>query len=291
MRDEMKYALFLGCMIPQRIPSVELAARKVFEKLGVDAPELQGYSCCPDSVVARLLDKKMWLALAARNLSLAEQQGADLLVLCNGCYETLVKAKEILKRDPKAAKEVGEILAKAGRKYTSKVRVRHVVEVLYEDVGVRKIKKLVKPLKLRLAVHPGCHMFRESDGGDIWRKPKQFEELVRATGAEVVSSKLDRLCCGFPMIQVNEEASLKQTLLPKLAGYQELGVDGVVVSCPACNIQFESGQVLLRKYGARYDIPCLHLVELLAIAFGFSAEELALNVHRSPVLQLLQKVG
>ena len=287
----MKYALFLGCMIPQRIPSVELAARKVFEKLGLDAPELQGYSCCPDSVVARLLDKKMWLTLAARNLSLAEQQGADLLVLCNGCYETLVEVKEILKRDPQAAKEVGEILAKAGMKYAGKARVRHVVEVLYEDVGVEKIKKLAKPLKLRLAVHPGCHMFRESDGGDIWRKPKQFEELVRATGAEVVSGKLDRLCCGFPMMQVNEEFALKRNLLPKLAGYQELGVEGIVVSCPACNIQFETGQVLLRKYGARYNIPCLHLVELLAIAFGFSAEELALNVHQSPVPQLVQKVG
>lgn len=287
----MKYALFLGCMIPQRIPSVEIATKKVFEKLGVDAPELQGYSCCPDSVVARLLDRKMWLTLAARNLSLAEEQGLDLLVLCNGCYETLVEAREILKRDPQAAREVGEILAKAGRKYTGKVRVRHVVEVLYEDVGVEKIRKLAKPLKLKLAVHPGCHMFRNPESDDMWRIPKQFEELVRATGAEVVSSKLDKICCGFPMMQVNEEVSLKQTLLPKLAGYQQLGIEGIVVSCPACNIQFETGQVLLRKYGARYNIPCLHLMELLAVAFGFSADELALSVHRSPVQQLVQKVG
>ena len=61
-----------------------------------------------------------------------------------------------------------------------------------------------KPLKLRLAIHPGCHMFRETEGGDIWRKPKQFEEIVRATGADVVKNKLDRLCCGFPVMQVNE---------------------------------------------------------------------------------------
>jgi len=291
VRDEMKYALFLGCMIPQRIPSVEIATKKVFEKLGVGAPELKGYSCCPDSVVARLLDRKTWLTLAARNLNLAEEQGLDLLVLCNGCYETLVEAREILKRDPQAAREVGGILAKAGRKYTGKARARHVVEVLYEDVGVEKIRKFAKPLKLKLAVHPGCHMFRDPEGGDMWRIPKQFEELVRATGAEVISSKLDKICCGFPMMQVNEEASLKGTLLPKLAGYQQLGAEGIVVSCPACNIQFETGQVLLRKYGARYNIPCLHLMELLAIAFGFSAEELALNVHRSPVPQLVQKVG
>jgi heterodisulfide reductase subunit B len=287
----MKYALFLGCMIPQRIPSVELAAKKVFEKLGIEAPELQGYSCCPDSVVARVLDRKMWLTLAARNLSLAEQHGLDLLVLCNGCYETLVEAKEILEREPQMAREIREILAKAGRKYEGKAKVRHIIEVLYEDVGVEKIKKFVKkPVKLKLAIHPGCHMFRVSGGDDIWRMPKQFEEIVRATGADVVKSKLDRLCCGFPMIQVNEEFALKRILLPKLSGYQEQGVEGVVVSCPACNVQFETGQVLLRKYGARFNIPCLHVVELLAIAFGFSAKELALDIHRSPVQQLAQKV-
>jgi heterodisulfide reductase subunit B len=291
VRDEMKYALFLGCMIPQRIPSVEIAAKKVFEKLDIAAIELQGYSCCPDSVVARLLDRKMWLTLAARNLSLAEEQGLDLLVLCNGCYETLVEAKEILKRDPQTAKEIGEILAKTGKKYEGKVKVRHVIEVLYEDVGVDKIKKFVKkPLKLRLAIHPGCHMFRETEGGDIWRKPKQFEEIVKATGADVVKNKLDRLCCGFPVMQVNEEFALKRNLLPKLAAYQEHGIEGVVVSCPACNVQFETGQVLLRKYGARYNIPCLHIVELLAMAFGYSAKELALDIHRSPVQQLAQKV-
>jgi len=287
----MKYALFLGCMIPQRIPSVELAAKKVFEKLGIEAPELQGYSCCPDSVVARVLDRKMWLTLAARNLSLAEQHGLDLLVLCNGCYETLVEAKEILEREPQTAREIREILVKAGRTYEGKAKVRHIIEVLYEDVGVEKIKKFVKkPVKLKLSIHPGCHMFRVSEGDDIWRKPKQFEEIVRATGADVVKSKLDRLCCGFPMIQVNEEFALKRILLPKLSGYQEQGVEGVVVSCPACNVQFETGQVLLRKYGARFNIPCLHVVELLAIAFGFSAKELALDIHRSPVQQLAQKV-
>jgi heterodisulfide reductase subunit B len=278
-------------MIPQRIPSIEIAAKKAFEKLGIEAMELQGYSCCPDSVVARLLDRKMWLTLAARNLSLVEAQGLDLLVLCNGCYETLVEAKEILQHDVRTAKEIEEILAKTGRQYEGKVRVRHVVEVLHEDVGVDKIEKLVKkPLKLKLAIHPGCHMFRETESDDIWRKPKQFEKIVQATGADVVKNKLDRLCCGFPMMQVNEEFALKRNLLPKLVAYQEQGVEGVVVSCPACNVQFETGQILLRKYGARYNIPCLHIVELLAVAFGFPAKELALDIHRSPVQQLAQKV-
>jgi len=31
-----KYSLFLGCMIPQRIPSMEIAARRVFERAGAE---------------------------------------------------------------------------------------------------------------------------------------------------------------------------------------------------------------------------------------------------------------
>jgi heterodisulfide reductase subunit B len=286
-----KYALFLGCLIPQRLPCTEIAARKVFEKLGIELVDLQGYTCCPDPIVARLMDRKMSLALSARNLSLAEQHGLDIVVLCNGCFETLFEANRELKHDSKLRDEVNELLSSAGRRYDGRVQVKHVVEVLYEDGGVKMIKKHIeRPLKLKLAMHPGCHLFREENGGDIMRKPRMMREIIHATGADVIECKNDRICCGFPMMQADEEWALKNNVLPKLVCYQHAQVDGVVVPCPTCNLQFELGQVMLHKYGERYNIPCLHIVELLALAFGFSAEELALDIHRSPVLQLAQKV-
>ena len=285
-----KYSLFLGCLIPQRLPSAELATRKVFSLLGLEVADMAGYTCCPDPILARLMDRKTALSLSARNLCIAEQQGLDVVVLCNGCFETLWEANETLK-ERKARDEVNELLAKIGRKYGAGIKVRHVVEVLHEDVGVKTIERQVKRrLNLKLAVHYGCHLFREENGGDIWRKPRQFEELVSATGAEVVRCDLNQLCCGFPTSQVDEEFSLKRNLLPKLECYQQLGVDGVVVVCPACNVQFESGQLALRRYGAKFSIPCLHLVELLALALGVPAGELSLEFHRSPVSQLATRI-
>lgn len=286
-----KYALFLGCMIPQRLPSAELAARKVFDLLGLEMADMAGYNCCPDPIIARYMDRNLVLSLSARNLSMAEEKGRDVVVLCNGCFESLWEANETLKQ-PEKRKEINNLLAKIGRRYDGKIKVRHVVEVLHEDVGIEAIKKLVKkPLNLKLAIHYGCHLFREEDGGDIWRKPRQFEELVGATGAEVVRCKLNQLCCGFPTSQVNEEYSLKQNLLPKLECYQHMGVDGIAVACPACNVQIESGQLALRKHGAKFSIPCLHLIELLALAFGVPAEELSLGFHRSPVPQLAGRIA
>lgn len=287
-----RYTLFLGCVIPLRIASVELAARKLFQKLDVGIVDLEGYSCCPDPVVSRTMDKKMWLTLAARNLSLAEEVGLDLVTLCNGCYETLMEANEILKRETETRDEINSILSISGRKYKGRVKVRHFVETIYEDIGIERVKDAVeKTLELKTALHYGCHLLRPGENGDIWQKPKMMEALVRATGAEVVSYGLERLCCGFPSMHADEEFSLKNRLLPKLKEMENVHADCVVLVCPACTMQFETGQMLLRRYEVRYNFPCIYLTELLALAFGIPAAELSLDFHRSPVSQLAQKLG
>lgn len=287
----VRYASFLGCQIPMRIPSIEIASRKVFEKIGLEAVDLLGYSCCPEPVISRLLDKTSWLAVSARNLALAEELGLDLMTLCNGCYETLVETNEVLKQEPEDLDKVNEILKRYGKEYVGKVKVKHAVEVLYEEIGVDKIKQhVVKPQRIRVALHYGCHMYREPEGGDINRKPNMMKELTRVTGVEIVDYGIERLCCGYPSMHADEEFSLKQRLLLKLKRIREAGVEAVVLSCPACQIQFEIGQIMLKQYGVQYTIPCINLMELLALSFGVSSKDLHLELHKSPVLQLAQKM-
>lgn len=287
----VRYASFLGCQIPMRIPSIEIASQKVFEKIGLEAVDLLGYSCCPEPVISRLLDKTAWLATSARNLALAEELGLDLMTLCNGCYETLVETNEILKHEPEEMRRINEILKQYGKQYTGKIEVKHAVEVLSEDIGIQKIKEqVVKPQKIRVALHYGCHMYREPAGEDIMRKPNMMKELTRVTGVEIIDYGLERLCCGYPSMQADEKFSLKQRLLLKLRRIKEAGADAAVVSCPACTIQFEIGQVMLRHYGVQYSIPCINLMELLALSFGVPSKDLHLEFHKSPVLQLAQKM-
>src|SRR4030042_3330698 len=95
----LKYLLFLGCVIPYRIPSYEVSARKVLERLGVELVEMPDFNCCGlpiDSV-----DHDAMMVLAARNLCLAEQQGLDILTLCPGCAGTLRKVNKSLADDKK----------------------------------------------------------------------------------------------------------------------------------------------------------------------------------------------
>ena len=87
-------------------------------------------------------------------------------------------------------------------------------------------------------------------------------------------------------MQADEEFSLKNRLLPKLKRIEEAKADAVVLSCPACMLQFEMGQTMLRRFGFNYKIPCIHLMELLALSFGVPSKELHLEFHRIPPLRL-----
>jgi len=285
-----EYAAFLGCVIPFRIPSIEAATRKVFDKLGVRLRDLPGLSCCPEPITSRIVDYRTYLTLSARNLAIAQKAGLDLVTVCNGCYETLVEAHEALK-DEKTRGDVNRLLSELGYRYDGGVKIKHVVEAL-DEIGVDRIKEHVsKPLRLRAALQYGCHLFRCAEGDDIWKKPNMMKRLTAVTGAEVVEYGLERLCCGYPTMTQRRDFSLEHRLLPKMRRIQGAGADCVVHVCPACIVQFESGLVLLRKFGASFQLPMIHLIELIALSMGVTGEELALDVHRSPVMDLARRLA
>src|SRR5512138_332873 len=203
-----RQALFLGCVIPLRLPGIEVAARRVFPRLGVDCLDLDGYTCCPEPVALGLADRELAVALSTRNLALAEQAGADLLVLCNGCFETLAEADADLRHDPALRDRVGALLG-AGRRSGSAIRVRHFIEFLHEEVGLDRIRAAAgRKIEVPVALHCGCHLLREPDGGEPFRKAAMMRRVVEAAGARVVDYGLDRLCCGFPISQFDKTAAL-----------------------------------------------------------------------------------
>ena len=101
-----KLALFWGCSIQTRLLWIEVAARLVLPKLGVDIVDLP-FSCCPDPVATKALNHLSWLTLAARNLALAEEKKLNMLTLCNGCFETFKKVQHELK-SPETKKNVNK---------------------------------------------------------------------------------------------------------------------------------------------------------------------------------------
>ena len=276
-----RQAFFLGCVIPLRFPGIEVAARRVFGRLGIECVDLDGYSCCPEPVVLGLADAELSIAVSARNLALAEEAGADLVVLCNGCYESLAEADHTLRHEEGVRSRVAEILAGIGRRYEGKVRIRHFIEFLHEEVGVDRIREAcTTPVQVPVACHYGCHLFRETEGLDAWRKPRMMKRLVEAAGASVADYGLEQLCCGFPIAQFDKDAALKERLLPKVRALHRTNAEAIIFCCPACLNQFETGQGTLGEGGAEVgSYPCVHLLELLALSFGAAPAELHLDLR------------
>lgn len=140
----MRYALFLGCVIPNRYPGIELAMRNVAPKLGMEIVDMEGASCCPAPGVFKSFDKPTWLALAARNLAIAEAHSSDIVTLCSGCYGTLKETNMILKEDSVKRESVNAILGEFKKEFHGNIDVKHFVEILYDNIGVEKLKNFVK---------------------------------------------------------------------------------------------------------------------------------------------------
>ena len=288
----MEYAFFLGCLIPAREPQYENSVRKIAPELGIELADMEGANCCaPFSIQS--IDYTSWLALAARNLCIAEQMNLNILALCNDCYESLLATNTILKENREVRDEVNEILAEVGLEFKGKTDVKIFSDVLYEDVGIKRIKDAVKnPFNgLRVAVQPGCHLSKPKRlHFEQWMGITALDELVEATGAKSVPYERKEACCGGPLRGVDDEVAL-HVAKQKLDSIRAAGVDSIVTVCPFCYRELDMGQIEIERHvKEKYDLPVMNFAELLRLAMGMNLEDWELKAHRIPITKILNMV-
>ena len=277
------YAVFWGCTIPARFPFMEKSIRLVLDKLGVGLHDIEGATCCPTKSIIKVGDDFTWYVTAARNLALTENMGMDLLTPCNGCYSTLKAAAAELDINPKLRREVNEILADVGLEYKGTSQIKHLVEALYDDIGIGTIKShVVMPLDgMNIAVHYGCHMIRPSSAihFDDPNDPTKFDILVELLGTKSVDYRTKMLCCGSDLNNANNPSDSVALSREKILEVQEVA-DAMTMMCPACFTQYDSKQYLMQKSGERLHMPIVYFTELMGLAFGFKPSELGMDMHR-----------
>ena len=87
-----KYAFFLGCIAPARALNYDASTRKVAEVFDIELIDLEGFACCGFPIWA--IDQNTSLAMAARNLSVAEENNLDILTICSACSFALTKTNK-----------------------------------------------------------------------------------------------------------------------------------------------------------------------------------------------------
>ena len=239
----MKFALFQGCNIPARVAQYADATQAVSAKLGIELIDMAEFNCC--GYPARNTDFRAFVLSAAKNLAVAQKAGLDMLVMCKCCYGSLKKVENILHQDQELKIEINGFLAKENLEYQNGIQIKHLLSVLYHDVGLDSLKERITKVYsgLQIAVSYGCHALRPSKvtAFDDPVSPKIFDELVEITGAFSVdwSRKLD--CCGAPLTGINDQLAMEMAQ-KKIASAREASANFICTACPYTQLQFDKIQ-------------------------------------------------
>jgi heterodisulfide reductase subunit B len=262
----MKYAFFKGCKIPYYLEQYGTSTRAVLKTFRVDLIELD-FNCC--GYPNRDLHFESFILSAARNMALAEKKNLDILTPCKCCYGSLRHAYHHLNENEMLRRDINAILSREGLAWEGKGKVKHLLTVLSDDIGLPAIyASIVKPLgELTVAAHYGCHALRPSNivHFDDPLAPSIFEDLVAATGAKTVDWPRRLDCCGNPLWGKNNAISLS-LMRTKVTDASESGADCICTACTYCQLQFD--QIQAAQAREQNSIPSMLYTQLLGMSMG-----------------------
>ena len=293
----MRYAFYPGCVSRGACPELFDSTVEVCRRLGIELEfeAMRGASCTGSGI---LQEKNLRLAdtLNARTFAMAEKTGLPLLTICSTCQGVMSQANERLKSDPSYLAEINADLAEEGLQYKGSAEPRHLVWVLIEDVGLDRLRSLVvRPLSgFRVAPFYGCYIVRPSAALGFDEHPERqdsLERVIEAVGAEVVDFPGKTLCCGFPILMINETNSVKM-VANHTGDAKERGADAMVTPCPLCHLNLDGYQPQASAMRHQpIDLPILHLPQMLGLALGVEPKAMRLNRHIVSTRKMLSEVA
>jgi heterodisulfide reductase subunit B2 len=292
----MKKAIAWGCLIPTRrsLLGYEASTRKVLDHLNVETIDIPNETCCAPFWM-QSLDLTTSIAMAARNLAKAEEMGLDLITPCSGCFHAYKRVNHVLEHYPDLRERIDDILQRVGLHYEGKVESSHLLEFLYKEIGIDELQRnSTRDLSsISIGLRYGCHMLKPHELLNIEysERPTFADELLEPFGINSVEYAGRHRCCGGLLRGVQDDLA-DDILHERLVDVNEAGVDGIVTVCSLCHLQHDMGQRgIKRKYGMNnLDLPVVHFPQLIALGFGYSPEELGLDMHTVKTDKLVAKI-
>jgi heterodisulfide reductase subunit B2 len=275
----VKYAYFPGCSLESGSAAYDVSVRAVMDKLGLGLDELDDWNCCGATEYFSQ-NELVATSVIARNLALVSPQHDQLVAPCAACYLNLKKTDQLMAEHPDLNAKISECLAAGGLRYRpGRVQVRHLLDVIYSDVGEAALKeKVVQPLTgLRVAPYYGCQVVRPLNGFDNPEYPMKMDELFMWLGAEVVDYPVKAHCCGGHMTQISEAQSY-ELIRRLLQSAVEYDADLILCMCPMCQLNMDAYQAAVNRYfHTNFQMPILFFTQLLGVALGLDFAKLAIG--------------
>ena len=282
----MRVAYWPGCVSRGFTPELHGSMAKVAPLLDIELLELDRANCCGAGVIAEH-NQELADTLNARTFALAQQvEGAELMMnICSTCQGAQTECQERLDANAEYRAMINETLkAEADLTYEKGFTNKNFLWLLVEEIGLDVLSsKVRRPLTdLRVGPFYGCYIVRPTDRlGIDEERPRDtyLAQVIDALGGTVVEYAGAYKCCGFPIITMNKEASLKQAGR-HLGDAVDAAADCLVTPCPLCHLNLDLQQPLAeRTVGRELNMPVLHLPQLVGLALGLDPKELGMQRH------------
>jgi succinate dehydrogenase / fumarate reductase cytochrome b subunit len=286
MADGLKLAYWPGCVSRGFTPELHGSMAVVAERLGIELVTLDRANCCGAGVIAEH-NQELADTLNARTFALAQSTGLAMMNICSTCQGAQSECQQRLDADSAYRAHINEALAAEGLEYENGkdgFENKNFLWVLVEDIGLDKLREAVRrPLTgLRVGPFYGCYIIRPKHRLGYEAYPQRdlyLERVIDTLGGEVVEYDGARRCCGFPIITMNRETSLRQAGT-HLGDALDAGADCLVTPCPLCHLNLDMQQPEAAKIvGRDLGIAVLHLPQLVGLALGFEPKELGMRTH------------
>jgi succinate dehydrogenase / fumarate reductase cytochrome b subunit len=281
----MRVAYWPGCVSRGFTPELHGSMAQVAPLLDIDLVALDRAACCGAGVIAEH-NQELADSLNARTFALAQRvEGAELMMnICSTCQGAQSECQQRLDASASYREHVNGTLAEQGLRYEKGLTNKNFLWLLVEEIGLEALKAKVKRPLTNLKVGPfyGCYIVRPTDRlgiDDEHPRDQYLHWVIEALGGTVIDYAGVYKCCGFPIITMNKQASLKQAGT-HLSDAQDAEADCLVVPCPLCHLNLDLQQPLASKaVGRDLAMPVLHLPQLVGLALGLEPNQLGMSKH------------
>ncbi len=251
--------------------------------------EIEDWNCCGTSPAHASSDDLTYLLPYENIRKMEAQHLTEVLIPCPSCLTSQKETQERYRSD----RVVEERLVEAsGYRAEGRITLYHLLDFLRDRITVDTLAgRVTKPLKgLKVAPYYGCLMRFPSITIDDKERPVVMHRLVEALGAEALEWTHKADCCGAGLSLTRPDIA-NRLLGELLASAKRAGADCIAVVCPLCQTNLDIRQGGLKDGDGRpYDLPVIYLTQLMGIALGASATDVALGkLMIDPVPLLKQK--
>jgi len=274
----MEYTYYPGCSVMATANLYQESIDAIAPRLGIELEELDDWNCC-GATAYMSVKELMSFAISARNLALAEPFHRDVVTPCSACYLVLNKTNQYFNEYPDLRKKLGQALEAGGLSYSGNLKVRHLLDVIANDVGPDKLSSLVKKKLggLRVVPYYGCQIVRPEMGFDDPDDPQSMDRLIEALGADVVPYPMKTKCCGASLMGTEEDLALS-LCCELLRNAEAAEAHCMVTICPLCQMNLDVYQRKVNRLcGTKHNLPVLYFTQLIGIALGLERKDLGLQ--------------